>query len=130
MPTTDGVDGQHSRSASAEVRLAALEVLTDALEWRLPEARWQRVADIVQAMDDALAAQDPVALDQATSDLELAGPVRIIRVGSTSRVPPSPYIRERIDRTRGALDEAAAGAARDADNDDKGSGRDRPPAPR
>lgn len=130
MSTTDGVDGQHGGGAIAKLRLAALEVLTDALEWELPEARWQRVAEIVQAMDDALAGEDPAALDYATSELELAGPVRIIRVGATSQIPPPPYVRERISRTQHTLGEAPAGTDRDADDEDKRSGRDRPPAPR
>lgn len=130
MPTSDGVDGQDDGGAAAEVRLAALDAVTDALEWELPAARWQRVDDLVRAIGDALSAQDLTALDAATIELELAGPVRITRVGATSQVPPPPYVRERISRTKSTLEETAAGRTRDADDEDQRRGRDRSPDPR
>jgi hypothetical protein len=105
--------------AIPEVRLAALDVLTDVLEWRLAEERWARVTEIVQTLDNALSTGDLVALEAATVDLELAGPVRIIRVGATPQIPAPPPVRERINRMVHSL---TVGEDRG-----KGSGRDQAP---
>jgi hypothetical protein len=128
VPTTHGADGQHAGEdvAIAEAKLAALDVLTDVLQWRLSEARWTRVTEIVQSIDKALSAGDLTALVAATIDLELAGPVRIIRVGATPQVPASPPVRERVNRLVYSLT-GDAGTDRGAGERGKDRGHDQPP---
>jgi hypothetical protein len=123
-----GADGQHAGedAAIAEARLAALEVLTDVLEWSLAEERWARVTEIVQSIDNALSAGDLVALDAATVDLELAGPTRIRRVGATPQVPAPREVRERVNRMVYSLTGEDAGKDRGQADQEKGSGRDQP----
>jgi hypothetical protein len=80
------------------VRTDALDVLSDALSWRLVGPRWAAIEQVLAAMDAALAAGDVAALAAATTDLELAGPVRITRIGAVPVVPPPPAIRDRLNR--------------------------------
>jgi CATRA-Associated Small Protein len=103
----------------AEVYEAAHDVVSDSLSWRLPEARWARVMEILQLMDEAISAGDPVALDNGTVELELAGPVRITRIGTTQQVPPPPTVLERLTRTARVL----------AGGPDKGEKRPSPQQP-
>jgi CATRA-Associated Small Protein len=128
VPTTHGADGQHASEdvAIAEAKLAALDVLTDVLQWRLPQARWTRVTEIVQSIDKALSAGDPIALEAATVDLELAGPVRITRVGATPQVPAPQPVRERVNRLVHSLTDDA-GTDRGGGDRGKDRGRDQPP---
>ena len=78
-------------------RAEAVEVLQDAFEWRLTAARWGRIEPILDALAAALAGGDGSALQEATADLELAGPVRIGRVGDEPLLPPSPPARDRLN---------------------------------
>jgi hypothetical protein len=118
-----GADGQHAGddAALAEAKLAALAVLPDVLEWRFSEARWARVAEIVQSIDNALSAGDPAALDSATVELDLVDQFRTTRVGQAPQVPAPPPVRERVNRMIHSLSGAAAGTDRG-----QGSGRDQP----
>jgi len=93
----------------ADACAAALEVLSESIGWLLPRPRWERVTEIVQLMDNAMSTGDPVALDNATVELERAGPVRITRIGATRQVPPPPKVLERLTRTAGRLAAGAAG---------------------
>jgi hypothetical protein len=88
----------HWNSADSGVRAEALDVISDALVWRLADARWSAIEETLAAMDAALAANDAKALAAATIDLELAGPVRITRIGAVPVVPPPPAIRDRLNR--------------------------------
>jgi hypothetical protein len=97
-----GGDGTSTDSAAidgaAEVRAEALDLLKDALHWHLAEARWQAIEHVLITMDAALTVSDLAALAAATADLELAGPLRITRIGATPVVPPPPPIRDRLNR--------------------------------
>jgi phage tail protein X len=83
---------------TASVRAEALDVISDALSWRLAGTRWAAIEQVLAAMDAALAAGDVTALATATTDLELAGPVRITRIGADPVVPPPPAIRDRLNQ--------------------------------
>lgn len=85
-------------SPDAGTRTEALDVISDALQWRLADARWAAIEEVLAAMDAALSANDTEALAAATADLELAGPVRITRIGAVPVVPPPPAIRDRLNR--------------------------------
>jgi hypothetical protein len=82
----------------AGIRAEALDVLSDALQWRLADVRWQAIGQMLATMDAALAADDLTALSAATADLELAGPLRITRIGATPVVPPPAPVRDRLNR--------------------------------
>ncbi|MFB7943902.1 CATRA system-associated protein [Kitasatospora phosalacinea] len=85
------------------VRRDALDLLGELPAWQLPAAGWQRVATALAAAAEAAAATDAEALDAALADLELAGPVRITRLGSTPVLPPPPPVRERTNHLVHAL---------------------------
>jgi hypothetical protein len=53
---------------------------------------------VLIAMDAALAAGDLQALEAASADLGLAGPLRITRIGATPVVPPVPPVRDLLNR--------------------------------
>lgn len=125
MPTTHRPDEQHDGDAVAEVKLAALSVLTDVLQWRLPQTHWTRVTEIVQSIDKALSAGDPAALQAATIDLELAGPIRITRIGAPPQVPAPRLVRDRVNIMVASLTDVTCGT--DRGDSGKDSGRDRPP---
>jgi hypothetical protein len=56
----------------------AIDVLRDALKWVKTPAQWTTVDTIIDAMTDAVRRRDLVALRQATIDLEISGPTRLI----------------------------------------------------
>jgi hypothetical protein len=87
-----------------DVRAEALDVISDALQWQLAGPRWQAIEQVLAAMDAALAAGDLTALTAATADLELAGPLRITRIGADPVVPPPPRVRDRLNRLLHSLD--------------------------
>jgi hypothetical protein len=82
-------------------------VVEDALEWRLHPSRWERIAPIVAALTEALEHGDREALVTATADLELAGPLRITRIGDDPLVPPPPPVRDRLNRLVHTLGDVA-----------------------
>ena len=121
-PPRDGGAGAMT-AAYAE----ALDVVEDALLWRLTEARWQAIEDVLTAMEAAAAAGDPAALTSATADLELAGPLRLTRIGATPAVPAAAAVHDQLIRLRyslGGVSVAEQDQADDAGADDgRASGR-------
>lgn len=98
MQTSDGAAerGGQAGHIGEEARVDALDVLRDLVDWRLTPARWdEQVGPLVDAMADAWATGDAVAFVKATADLELASPVRVIKIGSTEGAPPPDPVRER-----------------------------------
>jgi hypothetical protein len=85
-----------SEARAAEIRAEAVAILENVLRWELAPARWGRLTEAIDAAVAAEAAGDLEALQEATIQLELSGPVRITRIGSTSTVPPSPVVHERV----------------------------------
>jgi hypothetical protein len=79
-------------------RAEALDVLSDVRQWQLAGPRWQAIEQILDAMAAALEAGDVEALTAATADLELAGPLRIVRIAATPVTPPPVPIRDRLNR--------------------------------
>jgi hypothetical protein len=76
----------------------AVHVLQDLLLWELSPARWDGIAGILDALAAEVADSDLSNLAEATIQLELAGPVRITRIGAASTEPPPPRVRERINQ--------------------------------
>lgn len=63
--------------SDANVRAEALDVVSDALQWRLAEGRCHAIAQVLVAMDMGGASGDMEALLTVTADLELMGPLRL-----------------------------------------------------
>jgi hypothetical protein len=109
------------------VRDEALDVIKDALRWQLAEARWQAIEQILGAMDAALESGDPQAVSAATVELEMAGPLRITRIGGTPVVSPPPPVRDRLNRLvfslGGTTPEPRPQAAEEPRTDDDGTHR-------
>jgi hypothetical protein len=74
----------------------AVAVLRQVADWELAPARWDRVSGLLDAVQAALDSGDAEALAAAVIDLEMAGPVRIVRIGSGQPSAPPPPIRERL----------------------------------
>ena len=104
----------------AEVRAEALDVVSDALKWQLAQTRWQAIEQVLIAMDAALTAGDIDALASATAELELAGPLRIIRISATPIVVADPRVRDQLNKLVFTLGGTSAGPAKP---EDKGGGR-------
>ncbi|MFI9568782.1 CATRA system-associated protein [Streptomyces rishiriensis] len=81
-----------------ETRDDAVDVLDDLLQWQLTAERWEHVEALVRSLDQALAARDADALRAATAELELAGPVRITRIGTKALIPVPEKTRDRANR--------------------------------
>jgi hypothetical protein len=82
----------------ADPRAEALDVVSDALRWLLTETRWPAVEQLVVAMETAVETADRNALEEATAELELAGPLRMTRIGAVPLVPPPPRVLDRLNR--------------------------------
>lgn len=102
---------------AVDVRAEALDVIFDAHQWRLATAQWGRIERMLDAMISALEADDLSALAAVTADLELAGPLRITRIGTVPAVPPPPPVRDQLNRLVHILGEASAVDRREPDDD-------------
>jgi hypothetical protein len=87
-----------------DARKDALDVLRDALVWRLTGARWRAVEQVLEALAGALATDESAAFRAAVCDLELGGPVRAVRVEDASTLPAPQGVRERINELIHTLD--------------------------
>ncbi len=106
----------------------ALDVLGDLHQWRLPSPRWEQIGSILDRMGQAFAAGDDEGLRDATSQLELHGPVRANRIGTKDVNGPDPSVTERqnrlIDEIGKVVPLPPAGPAEDPDSrrDDRPAG--------
>lgn len=80
-----------------ELRSDALDVLGDALRWRMTAARWEGIGGAVAELTAALRAGDVEAVRRAVTELELLGPVRATVMGDTPTTPVPEPVREEID---------------------------------
>lgn len=107
----------------AEAGQDAISVLQDILDWRLSAARWEAIAGSVEALAACLDLGDLAAAREIVIQLELAGPVRITRIGAIPVLPPPRPVRERVNqlihRLSGEENQAAG-----ADPDDGEAGRE------
>jgi hypothetical protein len=107
--TSQGAGEGEQVSVDEELREDALDVLRDALTWRLEPARWAVVAQRVDALAVAVAAGDAEAVRAAVDDLERAGPVRAGGVGEPPVEVPSPVRAGLTELIRTLDGRAAAG---------------------
>jgi CATRA-Associated Small Protein len=90
----------------------ALGLLREVLVWRLAGDRWHIVDQAVRSLAAALAAGEPDAFREVLYDLELAGPIRVVRIEDAEILPPPPPVRERINQLVHTL-EGAGGSGED-----------------
>jgi hypothetical protein len=86
-----------------ELRADALDVLRDALEWRMSSARWTAVAAGIEALSTAVRSGDVARSQAAVYELELCGPVRASGFGDPPVPAPEP-VREEINELVHTLD--------------------------
>jgi hypothetical protein len=97
MASSNGSPPGWGSSDGVDVRAEALSVISDIKQWQLTDARWQAIDQMLAAVAAALETDDPEALAAAIAELELAGPVRLTRIGAPPVVPPPPPIRDRLN---------------------------------
>jgi hypothetical protein len=66
----------------AETVQDTVNVLQDLVLWELSPQRWEHVAQLLRRIEAGLAARDADEVREAAAELELVGPVRILRIGS------------------------------------------------
>jgi len=79
------------------VSAGTVRIVQYILKLKLPPARWERVAEIIEAAIAAAAADDLEGLRRATDDLTLVGPVRIIKVDGVPAESAGQKIFERAN---------------------------------
>jgi hypothetical protein len=67
------------------------------LKLRLPRARWERIAEIIEVAIAAAAARDRDGLRTATDDLMLVSPLRIVKGDGPPAEPAGKKIFERAN---------------------------------
>lgn len=90
-----------------ELRADALDVLRDALEWRMSADRWTAVATGIDVLTRAVRSSDVARTRDAVYELELRGPVRASGFGDPPVPAPEP-VREDINELIHTLDGRAA----------------------
>ncbi|MFE2523935.1 CATRA system-associated protein [Streptomyces sp. NPDC059382] len=76
----------------------ALDILTDARQWRLSADGWTAVEQALEQFATALGHNDTGARQRALATILLSGPSRVLRAGAADPgLPPPPRIRERIN---------------------------------
>ncbi|MEV5822393.1 CATRA system-associated protein [Micromonospora harpali] len=95
-----------------------VSMLREAQGWRLTDGKWQEVGRLVEDVEKALAGGDAAALRRLTDTLEVAGEVRITRIGAASTPQPvPPPIRDRLNRLVHQLSPPSGGRAGGAAGD-------------
>ena len=72
-------------------------MLDDVQQWKLAPSRWERVDHILDTIVGAVAATDLATLLNAITELELAGPVRVLRIGAGEVVSIPESVRDRVN---------------------------------
>ncbi len=96
---------------ASDIRNTVVETLEHVLRLKLAEARWERLAELIEIAIEAQTAGDLDGLKQAADQLELAGPVRVTRIGGDDPIPPPAEIRERANELIYSLQSAQAALA-------------------
>lgn len=76
-----------------ELKSDVADIVSDAVRWRLTDARWAQVEQLLGALHMALQSGDLQTVEAAVIDLELAAPLRIIPIGVNPPGPPTPQLR-------------------------------------
>lgn len=86
----------------------AVVLLQDLVLWELSPQRWDNVERILSRIAQAMTDRDLRALHDATAELELSGPVRVLRIGSKESTGIPPMILDRRNQLIHSLTEKPA----------------------
>jgi len=84
----------NARGISDDLRSDVRDIISDAVQWKMPEDQWPPVVALVERLFQALRAGDAAEIEKAVTDLELAAPLRIKPIGG----PPTEPAPERLKR--------------------------------
>jgi hypothetical protein len=76
----------------------ALDLLREALTWRLIGHRWRTVELVLDGLAAALEQGGADSFRRVLHDLELAGPTRVVPIEDAAVLPAPEPVRERINR--------------------------------
>jgi hypothetical protein len=79
-----------------QITADALTVVRHIGTWEVPSARWDVIATTLAALAAALDAGNLDSVEEATIQLELSAPERLIKIGAPVQPPPPP-VRERLN---------------------------------
>ena len=102
---------QQGLALDPALREEALDVLRDALRWRLTARRWTGVEEVVAGLAAALRAGDVGVLRRRVHELELSGPVRATGIDEDPVVEPPDAVRPVLNALVRALEEDESGPA-------------------
>jgi CATRA-Associated Small Protein len=80
-----------------ELRASTLRAVHYLLKLKLPQARWERVAQILETAIGAAAAGELARVRQATDDLMFVSPTRIVKADGLPAEPADQKIFERAN---------------------------------
>lgn len=90
----------HDPVWESEANAEALAILGYVLTWQMQPERWAEAEQIIGALAEAVANGDVPAMTLQTANLELLGPLRVIRMGELGEaemLPPPDPVRERVN---------------------------------
>ncbi|EIV94940.1 CATRA system-associated protein [Frankia sp. QA3] len=82
-----------------QLRAETRDLLQAVLAWTASRASWDQAGEILTAMNAALDAEDPTALDAAIARLEDLDPHRATDGNAGPRTPPPAPVRDRLNET-------------------------------
>jgi hypothetical protein len=86
---TSGIPG----ALPDDLRSDVYDIVSDAVQWRLPGEDWPKIEALVDALYQSLRSGDPAAVKSAVIELELAAPLRITPIGGPPTDPASARLR-------------------------------------
>ena len=113
------------RTLLDDLRSDVLDIISDAVQWRLPEERWADVEELVQALHEALRIGEPDEVETALAKLELAAPLRITPISGDPTRPATHRLRNLAKQVVHDLGEGLGPDARrpgDEQRNENGSG--------
>ncbi len=86
-------------SIDDRLRAEARDLLEDTLAWTASRASWDQTGEILTAMNAALGAEDPDALNDAIARLEDLDPHRATDGNAEPKTPPPARTLDRLNET-------------------------------
>jgi hypothetical protein len=108
----------------ADLRSSTLAVVQYIQQLRLPQATWERVAEIIEAAIAAAAAGDTESLRKAAGELMLVSPVRIIKGDGPPNEPAGQRVFERANVLITALQSMQPASAEGTDSTEGKEGKE------
>jgi hypothetical protein len=105
---------------SDDLRSDVRDIVSDAVQWQLPQERWPAVEDLIAQLREALRTGDAKRVEELLTELELAAPLRIKPIGG----PQTESAPERLKHVANDLiHDLGDGLDTDANEDDGATGR-------